>query len=98
MVVSEIRSLYQDENDLLRTVIKRVYEEWDAERQQWTLKKIEYIFTDPEFPVPSDNVEISVEHRHGWLIPPEWEFITEEWECTRQDVNCEWRGHTYGVV
>ena len=98
MVVSEIRSLYQDENDLLRTVIKRVYEEWDAERQQWTLKKIEYIFTDPEFPVPSDNVEISVEHRHGWLIPPEWEFITEEGECTRQDVNGEWRGHTYGVV
>ena len=41
MVVSEIRSLYRDENDLFRTVIKRIYEEWDAEREQWHLKKIE---------------------------------------------------------
>ena len=95
MVVSEIRSLYQDENDLLRTVIKRVYEEWDDERNQWILKKIEYIFTDPEFPVPSDDLEVSVEHRHGWLIPPEWEFITETWAYTRKDVNSEQRGHTY---
>ena len=95
MVISEIRSLYQDENDLLRTVTKRIYEAWDPERRQWHLKKIEYIFADPEFPVPSDNVEASVETRHGWLIPPEWEFITEEWICTRQDVNSEQRGHTY---
>jgi hypothetical protein len=41
MVVSEIRSLYRDENDLFRTVIKRIYEERDAEREQWDLKKIE---------------------------------------------------------
>ena len=34
MVVSEIRSLYRDENDLLRTVIKRIWEEWDAEWEQ----------------------------------------------------------------
>ena len=98
MVVSEIRSLYQDENDLLRTVIKRVYEKWDAERERWTLKKIEYIFADSEFTIPTDNVEVSVETRHGWLVPPEWEFITEEWEYTRQSVNSERRGHTYGVV
>ena len=84
MVVSEIRSLYQDENDLLRTVIKHVYEKWDTERKQWTLKKIEYIFTDPEFTVPSDTVEVSVEHRHGWLIPPEWEFISEIWAYKRK--------------
>ena len=37
MVISEIRSLYRDENDLFRTVIKRIYEEWDAAREQ--LKK-----------------------------------------------------------
>ena len=30
MVVSEIRSLYRDENDLFRTVTKRIYEEWNA--------------------------------------------------------------------
>ena len=27
MVISEIQSLYRDENDLFRTVIKRIYEE-----------------------------------------------------------------------
>ena len=30
MVINEIRSLYQDENDLLRTVIKRIWEEWGS--------------------------------------------------------------------
>ena len=74
MVVSEIRSLYRDENDLFRTVTKRVYEEWDAEREQWNLRRIEFIFEDPELPLPSDNPVIAVEQRHGWLIPPAWEF------------------------
>lgn len=95
-VISEIRSLYRDENDLLRTVTKRIYEKWDAELEQWHLKKVEYIFADPEFPVPSDNIEVSVEHRHGWLIPPEWEFVTEEWKYTRQVVEGERCGHRYG--
>ena len=95
MVVSEIRSLYQDENDLLRTVTKRIYEQWDAQLEQWHLKKVKYLFADPEFPVPSDTPEISVETRHGWLIPPEWEFATEEWVYTRRP-DSERRGHTYG--
>ena len=94
MVISEIRSLYQDENDLLRTVTKRIWEEWDSQLEQWHLKKIEYIFADSEFPVASDNIEVAVETRHGWLIPPEWEFISEEWVCTRQVVDNERRGHT----
>ena len=34
MVVSEIRSLYRDENDLFRTVLKRIWEEWDATLEQ----------------------------------------------------------------
>ena len=85
-VVSEIRSLYRDENDLFRTVIKRIYEEWDAEREQWNLKRIEFIFEDPELPLPSDNPAIAVEQRHGWLIPPEWEFISEVWEYERKRV------------
>ena len=72
MVVSEIRSLYRDENDLLRTVIKRIYEERDATLDRWTVKKVEYRFDDP--PVPSDAIEVSLEHRHGWLVPPAWEF------------------------
>ena len=29
MVVSQIRSLYRDENDFFRTVIKRIYELWN---------------------------------------------------------------------
>lgn len=93
MVVSEIRSQYRDENDLFRTVIKRIYEQWDTTREQWHLKRVEYIFDDP--PVPSDHIEVSIEHRHGWLIPPEWEFITEQWEYTRQPVDGKRHGHTY---
>ena len=74
MVVSEIRAQYVDENDLFRTVLKRIYEEWNAPRARWCLKKIEYIFEDPAYPVPSDAIELSVETRHGWLIPPDWKF------------------------
>ena len=77
MVVSEIQALYRDENDLFRTVRKRIYEEWDAAREQWNLKKVEYIFCEPELPIGSDAIELSVEHRHGWLIPPAWEFRSE---------------------
>ena len=84
MVMSEIRSLYRDENDLFRTVIKRIWEDWDAEREQWDLRRIEFIFEDPELPLPSDNPAIAVEQRHGWLIPPEWEFISEIWEYERK--------------
>ena len=86
MVVSEVRSLYRDENDLFRTVLKRIYEEWDAAREQWNLKKIEYIFCEPELPLASDNPAVSVETRHGWLIPPAWEFSSEVWVYARQPV------------
>ena len=96
MVVSQIRSLYRNENDLLRMVTKRIYEQWNAELEQWHLKKVEYIFADLELSIPSDAVELSVETRHGWLIPPEWEFISEEWVCTRKPaVEGERRGHAY---
>ena len=45
MVVSEIRSLYRDENDLFRTVTKRVYESNGMrEREQWNLRRIEFIY------------------------------------------------------
>ena len=77
MVISEIRSLYRDENDLFRTVTKRIWEEWDEGLQQWDLRRIEFIFEDPELPVRSDNPAMAVEQRHGWLIPPEWEFQSE---------------------
>ena len=87
MVISEIRSLYRDENDLFRTVIKRIYEEWDAEQEQWHLKRIEFIYEDPEFPVLSDNPAVAVEQRHGWLIPPAWEFISEVWEYERKPIS-----------
>ena len=76
MVVSEIRSLYRDENDLFRTVLKRIYEEWNAELEQWHLRRIEFIYEDPEFPVSSDNPAVAVEQRHGWLIPLAWEFVS----------------------
>ena len=86
MVVSEIQSLYRDENDLFRTVTKRIWEDWDAEQEQWHLKRIEFIFEDPELPVPSENPAVAVEQWHGWLIPPEWEFISEVWAYERKRV------------
>ena len=36
--------------------------------------------------VPSDNPAVAVEQRHGWLIPPAWEFISEVWEYARKPV------------
>ena len=87
MVVSEIRSLYRDENDLFRTVLKRIYEEWDDALDQWNLRRIEFVFEDPEFSVPSDNPAVAVEQRHGWLIPPAWEFQSEVWEYERKPVS-----------
>lgn len=87
MVVSEIRSLYRDENDLFREIHKRIYEEWDAEREQWHLKKIEFIFEDPDLRVPSDDPAVAVEHQHGWLVPPTWEFVSEVWAYERKLVS-----------
>ena len=87
MVISEIRSMYRDENDLFRTVLKRIYEDWDAEQEQWHLKKIEFVYEDPELSVLSDTPAVAVEQRHGWLIPPEWEFISEVWEYERKPVS-----------
>ena len=86
-VVSEIRSLYRDANDLLRTVFKRIYEEWDADQEQWCLKQIEFVYEAPEFRVPSETPAVAVEQRHGWLVPPDWEFVSEVWEYTRQPVS-----------
>lgn len=95
LFVSEIRAEYVDENDLPRTVTKRIWEAYDAELQQWHLKRVEYIFEEPEHPVPSEHVNVAVEARHGWLIPPEWEFVTEVWVYTRQPADRPPRGHTY---
>ena len=77
MVISQIRSLYRDASDLLRTIIKRVCEEWDAAPERWRLKKIEFIFPDADLPLHTDRPEAAVEHQHGWIVPPEWEFISE---------------------
>ena len=46
MVISQIRSLYRDENDLFRTVIKRIHEQWNENLQQWDLRRIEFVFED----------------------------------------------------
>ena len=86
-VVSEIQSQYVDENDLFRTIVKRIYEIWDATENRWTLKKIEYIFEDPEYPVPSDTIEVAVETRNGWVVPPDWKFSSEVWIYTRKPVD-----------
>lgn len=86
MVITQIRSLYRDANDLLRTVIKRVYEEWDAPVAQWKLKKIEFLFPDDNLPLHTDRPEATVEHQHGWIVPPEWEFVSEVREYEREPI------------
>ena len=65
MVVSQIRSLYRDANDLLRTVIKRVYETWNPAWEQWHLQKIKFLFPDNDLPLHTDRPEAAVEHQHG---------------------------------
>ena len=97
MVVSQIRSLYRDANDLLRTVIKRVYEVWDAQLEQWRLKKIEFLFPDDNLPFPADRPEAAVEHQHGWIVPPAWEFVSEVREYERKPA-CEIRYDHEGEV
>ena len=77
MVISQIQSLYRDEDDLFRTVIKRIYEEQVGDK--WVVKKVEIIYEDGE---PAHLLE----YRHGRLIPPEWEFISEVWEYERKQV------------
>lgn len=95
LFVSEIRAEYIDENDLPRTVGKRIWEAYDSELKQWHLKRVEYIFEDPEYPVPSEPVNVAVESRHGWLIPPDWKFEIEVWVYTRQPADRPPKGHTY---
>lgn len=87
MVVSQIRALYRDENDLLRTVIKRIYEKYNPVLEQWKLKKIEFLFPDDDLPVHTNSPEAFVEHQHGWIVPPEWEFVSEVREYERKPEN-----------
>ena len=75
MVVSQIQSLYRDEDDLFRTVIKRIWEEQVGDK--WVVKKVEIIYEDSEPAQP-------LEYRYGWIIPPEWEFISEVCEYERK--------------
>ena len=69
----------------------------DEELQQWDLKRIEFIFEDPELPVRSDNPAVAVEQRHGWLIPPEWEFQSEVWEYERKLIDGD-RGGQWNIL
>ena len=89
MVISEIRSLYTDGDDLHRTVLKRIYEQWNESLQQWDLIKIEFIYKAPDFPLRSDTPGATgtVEARHGWVIPPAWRWISEVWEYERKPVS-----------
>ena len=95
LFVSEVLAQYRDENDHFRAVTKRIWEEYDAEVKQWYLKRVEYIFEEPDYPVPSEPMNVAVESRHGWLIPPEWEFDMEVWVYTRQPADRPPEGHTY---
>ena len=95
LFVSEIRAQYLDEDDHFRGVTKRIWEAYDPEVRQWHLKRVEYIFEEPDYPVSSGPLNVAVEARHGWLIPPEWEFDMEVWVYTRQPADRPPEGHTY---
>ena len=99
MVVSEIRAQYIDENDLFRTVIKRIYEVWDADTHQWTLKKIEFDFVASEYPgATSEVLTLPVEMQHGWVIPPAWTFSSEVWQYSRKPITEPAYDHTGDVM
>lgn len=87
MVVSKIRSLYRDGDDLHRTIVKEIYEVWDSVLERWTLREIRFVYEVPEVSVPSGGPQFSVEQRHGWLVPEAWEFVSEVWLCTRSQVS-----------
>ena len=55
MVIGQICLLYRDANDLLWTIIRRVYEQWHAPLGQWRLKKIKFLFPDDDLPVHTDR-------------------------------------------
>ena len=52
----------------------------------WSLRRIEFIFEDPELRLPSDTPVVAVKQRHGWLVPPAWEFVSEVWAYERKPV------------
>ena len=87
MVISEIWALYRDENDLHRTVIKRIYEQWNERLQQWDLLKIEFIYEAPDYPLRSDTPAATVEERQGWVIPPAWRFLSDGNRCRRSSMS-----------
>ena len=79
LFVSEIRAQYRDADSLLfHGVVKRIYEEQVGER--WIVRKVEIVYEsgDPEQPI---------EYCDGWIIPPEWEFMSERWTSKRKPVS-----------
>ena len=34
----------------------------------------------------SDTPKVAVEQRHGWLVPPAWELVSEVLKCGRKPV------------
>ena len=66
MVASEIRSLYRDEDDLFRTVIKRIYEERVGDK--WVVQKVESIVEDGETALTRLNIgTVGSSRRNGNL-------------------------------
>ena len=57
---------------------------WNLAREQWHLNKVEFLFPDNDPPFDADRPETAVEHRHGWIVPPEWEFVSEVREYDRK--------------
>ena len=60
--------------------------QWDPQLEQWDFLKLEFVFQYPDLPLRSDNPAATVEARHGWIVLPAWEFISEVWAYERKPV------------
>ena len=67
----------RDENRELQTDIKRIWEVWDLDDGLSQVDRAEIFYRD-NYAKPSHPLE----YRYGWIIPPEWELVSEVWEYT----------------
>ena len=62
------------------------------------------LFPDDDLPGHTDSPGASIEHQRGWVVPPEWEFVSEVREYERKpesDVRYDHEGAVddpFGVV
>ena len=59
--------------------VRAQYRDADTLLFHTVVKKVEIIYGD-------GDPEQSIEYRDGWIIPPEWEFMSQKWTYKRKPV------------